>query len=174
METEEIKGVIPEVRLPGAFGVNTFELYVSTKRLVFIQTSKGYQAVGGALGGAVGAVISQRAAEKNKKTTADLAPLQNVNLDELLKTNKGNKEFPLDGITELRLKKGMATNRLSIFGLKKNKSKLVLDGFLVPPQDYLKHYKSEGFKTKEISLQYVKEAESVMNSVLQDRIKSDY
>lgn len=174
METEEIKGVIPEVRLPGAFGVNTYQMYVSTKRLVFIQTSKGYQAVGGALGGAVGAVISQRASEKSKKKASEYDLLQNVNLDELLKTNKGNKEFPLEGIIELRLKKGMASNRISIFGLKKNKNKLVLDGFLVPPQDYLKNYKSEGFKTKEISLQYVKEAETIMNSVLQDRIKSDY
>jgi hypothetical protein len=173
MDSEEIRGVVPEVRIPGAMGINTFELYVSTKRLVFIQTSKGYQALGGAMFGAVGAAVSGLASEKGK--TSNLGQqVQNIDLDTLLKSKKGNKEFLLNDITQLRLKKGMGSHRISIFVMKKNKNKIIFDGFLVPPQDYLKYYKKEGLKTKQISLQYVKETESVLNTVLSDRINSNY
>ena len=174
MEAEEIKGVVPEVRIPGAMGINTYALYVSTRRLVFIQTSKGYHVMGGALFGAVGAMAGHMASESQKKTFRDQSMFQNIDLDSLLRSSKANKEMTLDGIVELRLKKGLGSHRITVFQMKKNKKKVTLDGFLVPPQDYLKYYKKQGQKGKQTVLQYANEAHSLLSTVLSSKLKSDY
>jgi hypothetical protein len=171
---EKIIGVIPEVRVQGAFGINTYLIYVTTKRLVFIQSSKGYEMVGGMVFGVVGALASAGAAEKSKKKALKWASHQNVDLDALLKSEKGNKEFSLNEIKRIRIKRYNYVNKLMILTLKKNKPKIVLSGVLVPPQEYLKYYKRKGYKKNRIIYKYIKEVESVMNSVLPNKIKSDY
>ncbi|UCE36698.1 MAG: hypothetical protein JSW00_14455 [Thermoplasmata archaeon] len=170
MDEERKLGLIPQVRIPGALGVNIYAILITTRRLLFIRTSKGY---GFILGGAVGAAIGSYYGDKGTRPFTDPAILRDIDIN-TLKEEKGNKDILIDNITKVKLKKGLAANKLSIYGLKKNKKKLLLEGYLVPPSGYTKGYKEEGLDSKEISLRYIQETESIFQTVLLDRIERNY
>ena len=170
MQKEEIKGIIPEVRLPGAFGFNSNVLFVSTKRLVFIQLTRGYQIL---IGGLVGAIFDTYRSKAGDKPITDPTILKKINLDALIRSKKSNKVIYLHGIKEIGIRRWLGAIKFSIFGFKKNKKKLLMDGFLIPPKNYFKRYKNAGFKPKEINRRYALEARNILVTVLFNRIKFD-
>ncbi|MCK5547799.1 MAG: hypothetical protein KAI64_02210, partial [Thermoplasmata archaeon] len=76
---EEITALIPEVGHRGKHGLDSYAIFITTKRLVFIQTKKGHNGLGfiyGAIGSAIASAIESYFDKKKPKLKLN----QNIDL----------------------------------------------------------------------------------------------
>jgi hypothetical protein len=170
MTNDEITGVIPSVRMRGAFGINIYAMVLTKTRIAFIRTE--YEGYSGVVGLAAEAATKRNLRKLGSKIITDTNNIQDIDLNSLILSDKANKVLYLINVVEIRLIKGFGGYKMHIFGKKKNKKKLIIEGFIAPPEDYFKEKKKAGQKTKKIMEEYALESQNIIKYLLSDRITS--
>ena len=101
MAYDEITGVIPSVRMRGAFGINIYAMILSRERIAFIRT--GYDGYSGLVGLAAEATTKAHLRKLGSKIITETNNLQDIDLNSLILSDKSNKVIYLIN-SMLRLK----------------------------------------------------------------------
>ncbi|HET7404482.1 MAG TPA: hypothetical protein VFJ63_00015 [Candidatus Bathyarchaeia archaeon] len=154
-------GLIPRLYVQGKWGPQEFAILVTDQRTILVLEKESKAGIGGALGGAAGALIAG-AAQKSRSFDYEQLDPQSLAMD------KKNVTVPHDVVQSIQTKKGFIgpVYRLEYrYQTIEGKSKKV-KGQLVPPDAHRKQRKEQGADRKTIHYDYAKRAQDVYRSAM--------
>jgi len=158
MEENKV-GLAPRVMAQGATGPKEYGLLVTDRRTIFVLELKSNAAIGGILGGAIGAVIAS-ATDTRTSINYELAD------PGLLATMKGSVAIPHESLEHMRFKPGFGANKLQVkYRTSEGKTKK-MEVMLTPPIDYVKERKAQGKKGKEAMADYMNDVQNLFRKAL--------
>jgi hypothetical protein len=164
MSEERILAIIPNVQYSGKRGVNHYIIYVTTRKLYFIQTKKGYDFVQPLFLG-----LYFEAKDKNRYDGLNQHELTDIS--SIVNHKNFVRSISLKRITEIRFIREIGIYRFIILGHnKKGKIQKLVNGFLIPPQQRIEKAKELGFKKRRIFDDYALEVEYAIESIFLDKV----
>ncbi len=158
--------LIPKVVIAGAMGPKEYGLLLTDQRAIFVLESASKAGIGGALGGAIGAVIAD--AMSGDRKTVDYLGCDPA----VLAQDEKNMCIPHASIQSLRLKKSFSGYHLKVeYTNQLGKTKKV-DATLVIPSELAAQRKAEGVKNKAALEEYAQRARQALELALPPAVTS--
>jgi len=161
ISNERKVGLIPRLFVQGKWGPKEYALLVTDKRSILVLEKESKAGIGGALGGAAGALIAGAAA-KSRSFDYGQADPQSLAID------SKNLTISHESLQGIRMKKrfiGPVYWLEFLYQTDQGKGKK-LKGQLIPPGVALKQRKQEGAGRKQIHYDYAKKVQDVYQNAL--------
>lgn len=158
---EKKVGLVPRLIVAGKWGPKEYAILVTDRRTILVLEKESKAGIGGAIGGAAGAMIAG-AADKGRSFDYEQTDPHTHALD------TKNTTIPHDTLRAINMKKRFIGPVYWLefqYQTPEGKNKKV-KGQLIPPGAHLKQRKSEGTGRKQIYYDYAKKAQDVYRRAL--------
>jgi len=154
-------GLIPRLVVAGKWGPKEYAILVTDKRTILVLEKESKSGIGGALGGAAGALIAS-AADRNRSFDYGQADPQS------LATDPKNLTITHETLQRLLTKKRFIgpVYKLELHYHSNEGKGKKLKGFLMPPGVHVKQRKQEGIGRGQIYADYAKKLQEVYRNAL--------
>lgn len=161
-----IVGFIPKIVMPSNFGTGLFSIYITYKRMVFVEVGKDYSTEGLYLFGFAGYMIGKALDYENNPA------MRNINLDSLMAENENNREILVERITNIKMKKAFGGDyRLYVYGYGLHDvKKLLIEGVFQVPKEDMEMNRRRGYKKDAILKSYVSACQEQIRKCLGDKL----
>jgi hypothetical protein len=153
--------LIPRLVVPGKWGPKEYAIFVTDKRSILVLEKESKTGLGGALGGAAGALIASAADKSRSFDYNQMEP-------QALVADPKNLTITHERVQRIQIKKRFIgpVHRLEIhYQSEDGKSKKV-KGFLIPPGAHMKRRKQEGTGRGQIYADYAQSMKDVYKNAL--------
>jgi hypothetical protein len=154
-------GLIPRLVVTGKWGPKEYAILVTDKRTILVLEKESKSGIGGALGGAAGALIAS-AADRNRSFDYGQADPQS------LATDSKNLTITHENLQKLLTKKRFIgpVHKLEMYYQTNEGKRKKLKGFLMPPGIHVKQRKREGAGRGQIYADYAQKLQEVYRNAL--------